>query len=107
MVARVCEIASSHRIGRRTNDTGEKSVVNPPQYRVWITPPIKPMSWKSGSQKTPRLSRVEPKQWWMRAELWRRLPCVITTPFGADVEPEVYWRKASVSRSAPGSHQRP
>src|SRR5215471_7309704 len=39
----------------------------------------------------------------MAAELWRVLPCVRTTPFGAAVEPEVYWMKATESAVTPGS----
>jgi hypothetical protein len=63
-----------------------------------ITPPINPVSWKSGSQNTPRTSESAPQAACIRAEFSIKLPWVTMTPLGAAVEPEVYWRNASVSR---------
>lgn len=68
---------------------------------------MSPMSWKSGSQDMPRVLPVVRNARWIRAELCSRLPCVSTTPRGAEVEPEVYWRNATVSAPTDGCAHSP
>jgi hypothetical protein len=69
-------------------------------------PPISPMSWKLGSQKTPDWLRVISKACMIRSELCSRFSCESITPFGVPVEPLVYCRNASVLPSMSGRSQR-
>ena len=53
------------------------------------------MSWYWGSQETHTVFSVAFSSETMRARLWVRDACVMTTPLGSDVEPDVYWRNAT------------
>ena len=53
-------------------------------------PPMSPMSWKGGSQKTPLSPARCSEMRWMTEELCSRFACVSMTPRGSPVEPEVY-----------------
>src|SRR6516225_2066164 len=68
-------------------------------------PPIKPMSWYGGSQKTELHSAVHSKALRISSRLCSKLPWLSITPLGIDVEPEVYCKKARLSLEIAGGVQ--
>ena len=72
------------------------SAAGNPAYTGCTIPPISPMSWKGGSQKTPPSPTRCAEMRWMTAELCSRFACVSITPRGSPVDPDVYW---SIARS--------
>src|SRR3569833_101407 len=102
MVARVRVIASSQRRGRCRKATGGIKVVGKPQAMPWRMPPIKPMSWKGGSQIRPRLSESISKPRAIWAVLCTRLARLSMTPRGAPVAPDVDCKIARRSGAAVG-----
>ena len=79
------------RYGRRTNATGDISVMWPPASagNMIIS---RPMSWNSGSQLTLRMFRSRPTDRIICTTLVHADRWVISTPAGVRVEPEVYCR---------------
>ena len=94
MVPRWRWIARSHWLGRERKASGDISTTGKPQYIVAKQPPMRPMSWYSGSQLTNTSSVVARAPLAIARTLARRFACVSTTPFGLPVLPEVYCRNA-------------
>ena len=67
--------------------------------------PIRPISWKCGSQPTAVLVSSSSRASAITAALWSRFAWVTTTPLGSLVEPDVYCRKAIVSPVSSGIRQ--
>ncbi len=80
MAAPVREIVSSHVIGRCRNVAGASRYDVPPTNSGVRMPPINPMSWYAGSQKTPDCGAAfsstagNPKPARISSKLWSRLP---------------------------------
>ncbi|COX93051.1 Uncharacterised protein [Mycobacterium tuberculosis] len=92
------------RPGRRTNAAGVIKVKLWPSTDASSTV-IRPMSWKNGSQLTPRSPSCPSRALSTCTTLVGRFRWVICTPLGMRVEPDVYCKYATVSSLASGCCQ--